>query len=59
MSDIPSDLTAFQAGIQEERRRMQFLIDLRVDQLHAIPSLRNRQQLCEELNRLRQYCDFK
>jgi hypothetical protein len=59
MSDIPSDFTAFQAGIQEERRRMQFLIDLRVDQLHAIPNLRNRQQLCGELTRLRQYCDLE
>ena len=58
MSSIPSELAAFQAGIQEERQRMRFLIDLRVDQLKAIPSLKNRMQLCEELWRLRQYCDL-
>lgn len=57
-TSIPSDFTAFQAGIQEERQRMRFLIDLRVDQLKAIPSLKNRAQLCEELWRLRQYCDL-
>ena len=58
MSSIPNEITAFQAGIQEERQRMRFLIDLRVDQLKSIPSLKNRMQLCEELWRLRQYCDL-
>jgi ribosomal protein L30/L7E len=30
------------------------LIDLRIDQLHGITGIRNRQQLCAELLQLRQ-----
>ena len=47
----------FKAGQQSERDRLRLLIDLRIDQLRGIDGIRNREQMCAELLRLRQYIE--
>ena len=54
LEQLLSDTSAFNAGKQDERQRICKLIDARIDQLHAIPSCINRQQVCTELLRIRQ-----
>lgn len=44
----------FRAGQESERDRLRLLIDLRIDQLRGIHGIRNREQICAELLRLRQ-----
>jgi hypothetical protein len=44
----------FQAGQLCERDRLRLLIDVRIDQLRGIDGIRNREQMCAELLRLRQ-----
>ena len=43
----------FRAGQQSERDRLRLLIDVRVNQLQGICGIRNREQLCAELHRLK------
>ena len=43
----------FRAGQQSERDRLRLLIDVRVNQLQGICGIRNREQLCAELQRLK------
>lgn len=57
MQSVPNDLTAFDAGVQEAHQRLRFLIDMRLKQLQDTPGLKNRQQLSDELHRIRQYCE--
>lgn len=47
----------FKAGQAQERDRLRLLIDIRLDQLHSTMGIRNREQLCAELQHLRQYLD--
>jgi hypothetical protein len=47
----------FKAGQQSERDRLRLLIDIRIDQLHSIIGIKNREQICAELNHLRRYLD--
>lgn len=57
IQQLITDSGSYRQGQQDERLRLRQLIDIRVDQLHAAPSLRNREQLCAELLRLRQHLD--
>ena len=43
----------FKAGQQSELDRLRLLIDVRVDQLRGTHGIRNREQLCAELYRLK------
>ena len=43
----------FKAGQQCERDRLRLLIDVRVEQLRGTHGIRNREQLCAELHRLK------
>jgi len=43
----------FKAGQQSERDRLRLLIDVRVEQLRGTHGIRNREQLCAELQRLK------
>ena len=54
LEQLLTDSGAYRQGQQDERERLQKLIDLRIDQLYGLTGLRNRQQLCEELLQLRQ-----
>ncbi len=54
IEQLLSDTSAFTAGQTEERRRIRQLIDIRIDELHGITGIRNRQQLCAELLHIRQ-----
>ncbi len=54
LEQLLSDTGAYRQGRQDERERLQHLIDIRIDQLHCIAGIRNRQQLCAELLQLRQ-----
>lgn len=49
-----TDSGTYQQGRHDERLRVQQLIDVRIDQLRAIPRT---QQLCAELLHLRQHLD--
>lgn len=57
IQQLISDSGTYRQGQQDERHRLRSLIDVRVDQLHNTPNLRNRQQLCAELLLLRQLID--
>ena len=48
-----NDSGAYQQGRQDERERLQHLIDIRIDQLQIIDR-HHRQQICTELLQLRQ-----
>lgn len=48
------DSGAFAAGQQEERRRLQLLIDQRIDHLRMIGSVPHVSAVCAELLRIRQ-----
>lgn len=54
IAQLLSDSSAYAAGQQEERRRLQLLIDIRVDQLRGTSGIRNRSEICTELLRIRQ-----
>ena len=54
LEQLLTDSGAYRQGQQDERERLQKLIDLRIDQLYGITGIRNRQQLCSELLQLRQ-----
>ena len=43
----------FRAGQQSERDRLRLLIEVRVEQLRGTHGIRNREQLCAELQRLK------
>lgn len=57
MQSVPETVTWYEAGADQERQRIRFLIDMRLKQLQDIPNLKNREQLSNELHRIRQYCD--
>jgi len=52
-----NDSGMFHAGQQEERRRLQTLVDARIDQLRAAPAGPHVTSICNELLRLRQSFD--
>lgn len=54
LEQLLTDSGTYRQGQQDERQRLQQLIDLRIDQLNSITGLRFRQQICEELLRIRQ-----
>lgn len=54
LEQLLTDSGTYRQGQQDERQRLQKLIDLRIDQLNSITGLRFRQQICEELLRIRQ-----
>jgi hypothetical protein len=47
----------FKAGQQSERDRLRLLIDVRVEQLRGTHGIRNREQLCAELQRLKNFLE--
>jgi len=47
------EIDTFAAGQQSERDRLRLLIDVRVEQLRGTHGIRNREQLCAELHRLK------
>jgi hypothetical protein len=49
-----SDSGMFGAGQQEERRRLQLLIDCRIDELRTAGSVPHVSAICAELLRIRQ-----
>ncbi|NBV62489.1 MAG: hypothetical protein EBR73_15770 [Rhodobacteraceae bacterium] len=54
LEQLLNDTGAYRQGRQDERERLQHLIDIRIDQLNSITGIRNRHQLCAELLQLRQ-----
>jgi len=54
LEQLLTDSGTYRQGQQDERQRLQQLIDLRIDELNSITGLRFRQQICEELLRIRQ-----
>jgi hypothetical protein len=54
LEQLLTDSGTYQQGRHDERLRLQQLIDVRIDQLHGITGIRNRQQLCAELLHIRQ-----
>lgn len=54
VEQLLNDSSAYRQGLQDERYRLQRLIDIRIDQLHNTPNLCNRQQICQELLNIRQ-----
>jgi hypothetical protein len=57
LEQLLNDSGAYQQGRQDERERLQHLIDIRIDQLCGTVGIRNRQQLCAELLRIRQHLE--
>lgn len=57
LEQLLSDTGAYRQGRQDERERLQRLIDIRIDQLNSVPGIRNRQQLCAELLHIRQHLE--
>ncbi len=49
-----SDSSMFNAGQLEERRRLQLLIDARIDELRSGPTVPQVSAVCAELLRIRQ-----
>lgn len=54
VAQLISDSSAYQAGADNERRRLATLIDIRVGQLRGTLGIRNRGEICNELLRIRQ-----
>ena len=52
-----TDSATFQAGQQEERRRLQLLLDVRIDELQAGRGVPHATAICTELLRIRQALD--
>ncbi len=52
-----SDSSMFNAGQLEERRRLQLLIDARIDELRNGPTVPQVSAVCAELLRIRQALD--
>lgn len=57
LEQLLSDTGAYRQGRQDERERLQRLIDIRIDQLSSVPGIRHREQLCAELLHVRQLLD--
>jgi hypothetical protein len=57
ISQLITDSGTYRQGQQDERQRIRQLIDIRIDQLCSTVGIRNRQQLCAELLRIRQYLE--
>ena len=53
LEQLLNDSGAYQQGRQDERERLQHLIDIRIDQLQIIDR-HHRHQICTELLQLRQ-----
>ena len=51
LEQLLNDSGAYQQGRQDERERLQHLIDFRIDELRTVPRT---QQLCAELLHVRQ-----
>ena len=56
INQLITDSGAYQQGRQDERERLQHLIDIRIDQLQIIDR-HHRQQICTELLQLRQHLE--
>ena len=54
LNQLLTDSGTYQQGRHDERLRLQQLIDVRIDQLRAIPRT---QQLCAELLHIRQHLE--
>lgn len=54
VAQLLSDSSAYQAGVDHERRRIATLLDIRVTQLRGTMGIRNRGEICNELLRIRQ-----
>lgn len=52
-----ADSNAFHAGQEEERRRLQLVIDCRIDELRLAGSVPHISAVCAELLRIRQALD--
>ena len=57
IAKLISDSSAYAAGQQEERRRLQHLIDIRVDELRKAGSVPQFSAIRSELFRIRQQLD--
>jgi hypothetical protein len=57
ISQLITDSGTYRQGQQDERQRIRQLIDIRIDQLCSTVGIRNRQQLCAELLRIRQHLE--
>ena len=57
ISQLITDSGTYRQGQQDERQRIRQLIDIRIDQLCGTVGIRNRQQLCAELLRIRQHLE--
>ena len=54
LEQLISDSSMFNVGQLEERRRMQLLIDARIDELRSGPTVPHVSAICAELLRIRQ-----
>lgn len=54
INQLITDSGAYQQGRQDERERLQHLIDFRIEQLRSVPRT---QLLCAELQHVRQLLD--
>jgi len=54
LEQLISDSSMFNAGQLEERRRLQLLIDARIDELRSGPTVPHVSAICAELIRIRQ-----
>jgi len=54
LEQLISDSSMFNAGQLEERRRLQLLIDARIDELRSGPTVPHVSAICAELLRIRQ-----
>lgn len=57
LEQLISDSSMFNAGQLEERRRLQLLIDCRIDELRSGPTVPQVGAVCAELLRIRQALD--
>jgi len=57
LEQLISDSSMFNAGQLEERRRLQLLIDCRIDGLRSGPTVPQVSAVCAELLRIRQALD--
>ena len=57
LEQLISDSSMFNAGQLEERRRLQLLIDARIDELRSGPTVPQVSAVCAELLRIRQALD--
>jgi hypothetical protein len=57
LNQLLTDSGTYQQGRHDERHRLRQLIDIRIDQLRGTAGIRNREQFCAELLRIRQLLD--